>query len=381
MISPDPPDVSIVIKALNESPKIDAAIASACAALAALGPHRGDVVVADGLSSDGTAEQAVRWARHAALRVVQLVHAQDRGCGAGVELGYRWARGRWVLFMDGDMVLQPGFLTQALAYLETHPDVAGVGGWVQDRQIRNGTDRIRQQQGLGLVDGERPWLEGGGLYRRAALQGDPAPGHRDAAPQGRCRGGPAALHLGLDAHAGDPRLAAYEEADLGIRLRRRGWRLRRLPLPAFIHDGHREPTHRVLWARWRSGRAQAAGRLLRLHLGRSGSLAALRLLAHPLGLGGLWLLGLWALTHRSSALTAAFLPGVMGLLALHGLRARSLLHVLTAWADWHLLLAGIVKGLISPMAPSPRCPPSRLLADGPQIETSSRRLKAEGAPT
>ena len=55
--------VTIVIKAWNEAAHIDRAIASAWAARHEVWPRPLEIVVADGLSSDGTAERALAWSR------------------------------------------------------------------------------------------------------------------------------------------------------------------------------------------------------------------------------------------------------------------------------------------------------------------------------
>ena len=334
--------VSIVIKTYNEAQRIDAALASVWAARHEVPGHALDIVVADSLSEDGTAQAALRWTRWAPVRVVQLVHPQDRSCGAGVALGCAWVRGDWVLLMDGDMELLPGFLAAALGRLQEQPRLAGVGGRVEEAEIRNGSDRIRHNNALGRMTGPRPWLEGGGLYRRAALRS-------------------------IGGFAADPRLAAFEEADLGLRLARQGWQLERLDVPAMRHHGHAAPTWRVLLSRWRSGRATAAGRLLRLHAGRVGGRAVLRLLAHPMALGIAWL-ALLVLTCWSPDLAMAYgwpaaATSFAGVSALQWWRKRDLEHVLTAWVDWHLMLAGLLVGLSRHMPAEPRVPACRLLRE------------------
>ena len=335
--------VSVVIKAYHEIEKIDAAIGSALALAEECPALSVEVVVADGQSLDGTAERAAQWACHAPVRVVQLRCAADRNCGAGVELGFQASRGDWVLLMDADMVLQPGFIRPAMEHLQRHPRCAGVAGRIEDEAVRNGTDRIRQRQGLSLQAGPQPWLNGGGLYRRAAL-------------------------MDAGGYAGDSRLAAFEEADLGMRLSRAGWMLERLPLPYMRHRGHEQPAWAVLANRWRNGRFEAAGRLLKLHGARPLGERIWRLLAHPLLLLMVWAwTAAWWLPPRSPEATALAFAGpalMMAGLAAHAGMKRDLSLVATSWLDWHLLMLGIVKGLVMPMPERKRRIAYRVLEDG-----------------
>ena len=325
--------VSIVIKCFNEEHKIDAAIASALAAGQELAPIPVEVVVADSRSTDATAARAVQWARNLSVRVVQLLDPEQRGCGLGVELGFRCSIGERVLLMDGDMVVQPGFIRHAMRYLDQHPRCAGVAGLVSEASLRNGTDRIRVIKGLNRATGAQPWLNGGGLYRRAAV-------------------------LAAGGFAGDTRLAAFEEADLGLRLERQGWSVQRLREVSMVHHGHPLPAWKVLAARWKAGRFEAAGRLLKLHGFKSNGWRVWRLMAHPLLLALVWM------ALAASAVVASTAPGpspmvwlgagVVGLALIDLGIKRNLPHALTSWMDWHLMLLGLVIGVLRPL-------PDRLL--------------------
>ncbi len=103
----DAVSVSIVIKALNEEECIEAAIRSA---LAAVEPVGGEVILADSFSTDNTIEIA----RSFPVTIVQLRNASDRRCGAGPQLGYQSARGKYVYILDGDMEMDSGFLPAAI---------------------------------------------------------------------------------------------------------------------------------------------------------------------------------------------------------------------------------------------------------------------------
>ena len=159
------PTISIVIKALNEETKIGRCIESAVAALGEL-PNPSEIVLADSVSTDRTVEIARRYP----VRIVQFQHASERGCGAAVQLGYQHSRGDFVMLLDGDMELLPGFLPFALKKLAREPSLAGVAGLVEDTSIKNAFDRRRVATGaINRPLRAANWLSGGGLYRRDAI--------------------------------------------------------------------------------------------------------------------------------------------------------------------------------------------------------------------
>jgi len=118
--------VSVILKTLNEEPRIGPAIESVLAALEGVG---GEVIVADGGSRDRTLDIAANYP----VRVVQLGPAIRPSCGIGPQLGFQYSREPFICLMDGDMLLDPDFLPEAFAYLEANPTVAGVTGYVEER--------------------------------------------------------------------------------------------------------------------------------------------------------------------------------------------------------------------------------------------------------
>ncbi len=87
--------VSVVIPCLNEAENIEACVTSALEALEASG-IRGEVVVADNASEDGSAELA----EAAGARVV---HEPRRGYGSAYLAGFAAARGRYIVMGDADL--------------------------------------------------------------------------------------------------------------------------------------------------------------------------------------------------------------------------------------------------------------------------------------
>jgi GT2 family glycosyltransferase len=227
--------VSVVIKALNEEANICAAIESCLQAVAEVG---GEVILADSHSTDRTVELAARYP----IRIVQLANPDERCCGIGPQLGYQHSSGEYVYIMDGDMRLLRGFLPQALMFLAQHPEVAGVGGRVLELNSESMEYRERGLRAAAhLAPGEVDRLDGGGLYRRLAIE--------------------------ETGYFSDRNLHSYEEFDLAVRLRALGWKLWRLPVKAVTHYGHEAPPYRLLLRRWRSRYACGLGELVRASAG------------------------------------------------------------------------------------------------------------------
>ncbi|UDF35090.1 UNVERIFIED_ORG: glycosyltransferase family 2 protein [Shinella sp. XGS7] len=325
----DRPLLSILIKALNEERRIAACLDSVMAATRGI---QAEVILVDSLSNDRTVEIA----RGYPIRIVQFAQVEDRGCGAAVQLGYQEAHGDFIYVLDADMQLDPGFLPLALKALEDDPGLAGVGGRLVDQALHTQAavrraHVARAQQ----IDIDVPQLGGGGLYRRKAIE-----------------------QVGYLANRW---LSAYEEADLGARLRAAGWRLRRLRAVAVSHEGHHESDGAMLRRLWRNGRAQAGGVFLRSAWGKPWWGLAARNQHHVLLNGAIWLLSVVA--AMAAVLVGVGWPGALACLivgpVLLGaslmLKKRSLSEGSWAWLAWQMsTLAAILGWQRRPS--DPRCP-------------------------
>lgn len=334
------PTVSIVIKALDEEAKIAKCIESTVAALGEI-ENPSEIILADSVSSDGTVEIA----RHYPVTIVQFERVEDRGCGAAVQLGYQHSKGDFVMLLDGDMEMLPGFLPVALARLDADRTLAGVAGLIEDVAIRNTFDRQRVMSGASnAATRDARLLNGGGLYRRRAIS--------DA-------GG----------YAADRNLKAWEEAELGMRLRAKGWALERIDFPAIRHTGHAAGSAELLASRWRSRRAMANGVLLRQAFGTPWILDALALLVHPILILLLWCGAL--LTAAISVVTSQWiwLAGYAGALVCFVLlviaHKRSVKYGLISLALWHYMAAALVIGFRERIVP-PTEPIRSLKLSSPQ---------------
>ncbi|WP_427913221.1 glycosyltransferase family 2 protein [Ramlibacter sp. MMS24-I3-19] len=331
--------VSVVIKALNEEPNIAAAIESAIIALHEVG---GEVILADSCSTDGTVREASRFP----VRIVQLARQADRSCGAGPQLGYQHSQGEYVYIMDGDMKMVPGFLEQALTFLAQHPEIAGVGGRVVELNQESLEYRERSERGRRLeahrAPGQVDRLDGGGLYRRRAIE--------------------------EAGYISDRNLHSYEEFDLAVRLRALGWKLWRLPADAVTHYGHDAPPYQLLRRRWKSRYACGLGELVRGALGQPQMklvLRGVRELRIYVAVLAWWAVllsaPLWPLAVAERA--ALVLALAAGPLAVMALRKKSLARAVYSVVSWCVQAAGLVRGFFTPRQPPRALIPSLVLQE------------------
>jgi glycosyltransferase involved in cell wall biosynthesis len=317
--------LSILIKTLNEEKNIERCLASVERACSGLGQDA-EIIVADSLSSDRT----VQIAANRGAKVVQLAFARDRGCGAGVQLGYQHSRGEYVMLLDGDMELDAEFIPAAIAKLDGDASLAGVAGQLEDTAVRNWFDRRRLHVKASETGRRLKWLPGGGMFRRRAIEE---------------AGG----------YAGNRNLMAFEEAELGMRLNSRGWRQERLPCVGVRHTGHVESSIGLALRYWRSGRMDAAGVLLRQAFGQPWFWSTVRLFIHPIAVIAFWLtVATMLVAFPAQTIVAATCVSAFVFVAL-ALKKRSIVDACLSLALWHLGAIGLVRGLFRrPISPTQR---------------------------
>jgi glycosyltransferase involved in cell wall biosynthesis len=313
------PSVSIIIKAFNEERHIATAIESALAAIAGL---NGEVILADGASTDRT----VAIAKTYPIRIVRLDSSADRSCGVGAQLGFQYSRGEFLCLIDGDMRLHSRFLAAGMRYLRENPDVAGVGGGIVNYDAVN----LEYVQRARRFDPDRQpgpvtRLGGCGLYRRAAIES-----------------------LG---YLTDRNLHGGEELELAARLHAAGWTLARIDCLAVDHFCRLGNSYQLLLQRMRTRNACSPGELIRASIGRPHFGFVVRHDRNSLlcGLVALW----WA--SITAAIAVAVLAGSWAALAAAvGLAAfpwafmsarwRSLTHGLYSLTVWNAQAACFLPG-------------------------------------
>ena len=332
-----PLTVSVIIKTLNEAKRIGAAIDSALTALAG---RDGEVIVADSGSTDDTTAIAATYP----VLVVEVRPPARGSCGLGPQMGFQYARGDYVCVMDGDMLLDPSFVADALAALAADPTLAGVTGHVEEMQTANleyarRVTRAAPENRIGDIDR----MNGGGLYRRAAIDS-----------------------VG---YLTDRNLHGYEEYELGIRLRAAGWHLTRLDRCFVRHFGHTGNSSRLLARRWKSRYLMGIGELVRAACGQPylttlwRELPELRLWSMVYVWWALTLLLLVAVPDKglALALAVALLLAVLALLVWRKRGVRMGLYTLVTWL-FHA--AALPVGLLSPRRPPGGAIESAIVRDG-----------------
>lgn len=307
--------VSIVIKALNEEANISRAIESSLAAVAS---YDGEVIIADSVSTDGT----IGIAKNFPASIVQLRHADERCCGIGPQLGYQHSLGDYVYILDGDMELNADFLNKAIAILDSEPQVAGVGGYIHEMRVTNleVEGRVKRHSRASLENmRDVGCLNGGGLFRRKAI---------------------AAV-----GYLSDRNLYAFEEYDLGARLRIKGWRLVLLKDKAVDHFGYQMGTWPLLWHRLRTGRFLSSGQLFRAAIeGHYARHVVREVRTVPIAFG-VWLYWACLLVASYELSARIIIPlGLAAPLVLMTVRTGSLKLALFSMLTWHISAIGFVLG-------------------------------------
>jgi acetyltransferase-like isoleucine patch superfamily enzyme/GT2 family glycosyltransferase len=214
--------VSVVVIGRNEGARLSRCIASVTAARWSGVPY--ELIYVDSRSTDDSVARAIRTGAQ--------VHVLDdpSPCAAKARnVGWRLARGEFVLFLDGDTELHPDFVGRALAALE-NPRLCAA--WGHRRESDPGQSLYTRVLDLDWVypPGRTLYFGGDVLVRRVAL----------AAVDGF-----------------DPTLKAGEEPELCARLRAAGWEIEHIDAPMTRHD-LAVTTFRAWWRRaYRSGIAYA----------------------------------------------------------------------------------------------------------------------------
>lgn len=113
-------------------------------------PHIELVVVDDG-SEDRSKERILAWQQRFADKgwSLKYLHQDNQGPGAATNLGLKYVTGTYLSLLDADDVFLPSSVSKRAAFLDQHPDYAGVrnNGWRvsgNDRRLFINSDAEKQ---------------------------------------------------------------------------------------------------------------------------------------------------------------------------------------------------------------------------------------------
>jgi GT2 family glycosyltransferase len=208
-----------------------------------------EVIVVDNGSTDGT--QAMLWEKFPDVQVIQ--NDCNLGLSRATNQGIATSRGRYVLLLNDDTVVDGPSLNAMIRFLDTHPDGAAIGGRLlnPDGSLQAGYNHfpslaeeflIATRLGNTLCNGY-PLREGDGQARPVDWLGSACLVlRREALSQ-----------VGLL----DEQYFIYgDEVDLQYRFRHAGWRVYYLPSSRTIHYGGRSMD------RWRRRKMVYRGKML-----------------------------------------------------------------------------------------------------------------------
>jgi GT2 family glycosyltransferase len=196
-----------------------------------------ELLYIDSASTDGTLEIVGQFPV-----TIGVLSADQPLCAAsGRYIGSRMASGDAILFLDSDMELLPGWLPLALKVIESHPEIASIGG---------------------------PMIEGD--THREATKGAFADGicNRSLFNDVDFTGGAALMRSSLLEKVGgwNPYIISDEEPELCLRFRQAGHRVVKTDAPMVVHLGHAPRTLSSLVARRRRRLFLGSGQVIRCHL-------------------------------------------------------------------------------------------------------------------
>lgn len=230
--------VSIVVITKNEAPRIRACLDSVMTAAQLVGPA--EVVLVDSRSSDGTVEIA----RDYPIKIFVLGPSQPCSPAAGYYIGTINTTGELVLYLNGDMAVNPQWLQGAVRFMDAHKEYGALSG----RLLEIGPERIGLQyspfdvfsaaeagfENMVAKDVDR--FFGPVLVRRTSL---------------------------IRAGGWNPYLTGDEEEELSYRLLTSGFRIGSTEEPMALHLNPVQLTLREVIRRLRRGYSKGQGKVLK----------------------------------------------------------------------------------------------------------------------
>ncbi len=279
-----------------------------------------EVILVDSASTDKTIE----FAKPYPIQIVQLHADQRLTAAAGRYTGMRHTSAEFVLFLDGDMQLCPGWLDRAFTLMDTRPEVAVIAGQVIDVPKNSHVDMTAipdsgDDVAITLIRN----TGGAAMYRRSVLD---------------------------QVGAFNPYLYSDEEPELCIRIRHAGHQIVRIETPIVYH--HTDPRGEIqtVIGRWRRNLYLGAGQNLRHHLSSDILWPYLRERGYGIIPGAGLLVGIisfvWALVSGKWLWFGAWVLFFVSTIALYAGRERSISRGIARILERLFIADGTLRGFL-----------------------------------
>lgn len=192
--------LSVIIPCKNEEKNIERCLTSLFKELKTISSF--EVLLIDSRSTDNSLEKAQQFP----INIIQLKQNWDISPGAARYVGCVNTKGKYRLFIDGDMELISGFIDKAIDFLEGNEQAAAVAGLGSEFYSEGG--KLENMYQRKLTAARVDFIAGAGLFKSAALE-----------------------KVGYF----NPFLKAEEEHELAQRLQKADYCLFTLPIPMINH--------------------------------------------------------------------------------------------------------------------------------------------------